>query len=442
MKITVIGAARSGLAAARLAASQGESVFVTDAKAPEHLSGAITTLDELGIPYEAGGHTDKALKCDLAIVSPGVPPSNPLRMQLEAQGTPVIGEMEYASRFLSNRIVAITGTNGKTTTTALTAHVLNGGGVPAIVAGNIGTPLSSVIGDVRPETVIVVEASSYQLDTTVTFRPYVSMILNITPDHLGYHGSYEQYVKSKWKIFANQVEGDVVVLNADDADAAAAHSQARCHTLFFSTRSEVEGAFVRGGEVVLRDSQHIEETLMPVRRLGLAGLHNTYNSLAAACASRAFQLRNEDIRDSLSSFSGVEHRLETVRVIENVKWVNDSKATNVNAAWFALSSFDRPIVWIAGGRGDNNDYSSLDELVETNVKAIVCIGEEADAIFNRWCTKIRCTRAVNMDDAVHQAAELAHDHDIVLLSPACKSFDMFTSFEERGQVFKELVNGL
>ena len=442
MKLTIIGAARSGLAAARLAASQGESVFVTDAKSAEQLTTAIATLDELDIPYEADGHTDRALKCDLAIVSPGVPPTNPLRQQLSAIGIPVIGEMEYASRFLTNRIVAITGTNGKTTTTALTAHVLNAGGVPAVVAGNIGVPLSSVVGDLRTEDVVVVEASSYQLDTIRDFHPYVSAILNISPDHLGYHGTYEQYVHAKWKIFMNQVDSDVVVLNADDADAAAAHPHVRCSTAFFSTRSEVEGAFVRGGEIVLRDSQHIEEILMPVRRLGLAGLHNTYNSLAAACASRAFQLRNEDIRDSLSSFSGVEHRLETVRVIDQVKWVNDSKATNVNAAWFALSSFDRPIVWIAGGRGDNNDYSSLDELVETNVKAIVCIGEEADAIFNRWCTKIRCTKAVSMDDAVHQAADLAHDHDIVLLSPACKSFDMFTSFEERGQVYKEFVNAL
>ena len=181
---------------------------------------------------------------------------------------------------------------------------------------------------------------------------------------------------------------------------------------------------------------------MPVRRLGLAGLHNTYNSLASACASRAFQLRNEDIRDSLSSFSGVEHRLETVREIGFVKWVNDSKATNVNAAWFALSSFDRPIVWIAGGRGDSNDYELLDELVETNVKEIICIGEDADTIFNRWCTTKRCIKVATMEEAVEEAASYANDHDVVLLSPACKSFDMYASFEERGRVFKDLVGDL
>jgi UDP-N-acetylmuramoylalanine--D-glutamate ligase len=439
MKITVIGAARSGIAAARLAASQGASVFVTDAQPAAMLTDAIAQLMEVGAAYEAGGHTDTALDADLVVVSPGVPPTNPLRQEFTKRGIHVISELEYASRHLTNRMVAVTGTNGKTTTTALITHVLNGGGLHAVSAGNIGRPLSAFVGEVDPDTVIVVEASSYQLDTIDRFRPYVSCILNISPDHLGYHGSYEQYVESKWKIFRNQVDSDVVVLNADDADAANAHPFVRCTTAFFSTRQEVEGAFVRGGEIVLRSSQHKEETLMPTRRLGLAGLHNTYNSLAAACASRAFQLRNEDIRDSLSSFSGVEHRLETVPTTDGIKWVNDSKATNVNAAWFALSSFDRPIIWIAGGRADLNDYSVLEELVQTNVKAIVCIGEEADAIFNRWCTSKRCVKAATMAEAVNQAADLAHELDIVLLSPACKSFDMFNSFEERGQVFKELV---
>lgn len=442
MKITVVGAARSGLAAAYLAQRDGDSVFVTDAKAAESASAIITELNDHGIAHEFGGHADAALQCEMMIVSPGVPPTNPLRVEAVKRGIPVIGELEFASRHLRNPIVAVTGTNGKTTVTALTAYVLNQGGVQAVAAGNIGTPLSALVGTISEQTVIVAECSSYQLDTITSFRPRVSVITNITPDHLSYHGTFQQYVHAKWKIFEHQRENDIVLLNADDEHVASAHPHVRCTTAFFSAQREVEGAFVRGGEVVLRTQQHKEEILMPSRRLGLPGLHNLYNSMASALAARAFEVRNENIRDSLSSFSGVEHRLETVKMVGDVRWVNDSKATNINAAWYALTSYDRPIVWIAGGRGDNNDYSALDDVVATNVKAIVCIGEDADAIFNHWCTAKRCVKSLTLEDAVHKAAELAEDHDVVLFSPACKSFDMFANFEERGQRFKEAVQGL
>jgi UDP-N-acetylmuramoylalanine--D-glutamate ligase len=441
MRVTILGAGRSGLAAALLAQRNGEHVFVTDASPMEKLAASASTLDQHHIPAEYGGHTDRALQADLLITSPGVPASSPLRQAALAAGIPVIGELEYASRYVENRMVAITGTNGKTTTTALTTHVLVGGGLKAVSCGNIGTPLSSLVGSLEPSTVVVIEASSFQLDTTVDFHPNVSVILNITPDHIGYHGSFESYQQSKWKIFARQRENDLVVLNADDEHVMAATSAIGCTTAFFSTQREVEGAFVRGGEVVFRSSNK-EEPLMPVRRLGLPGLHNTYNSMASALASRAFEVSNSSIRDSLSSFAGVEHRLESVRTLSGVKWVNDSKATNINAAWYALASFDHPIVWIAGGRADENDYSLLDELVDTNVRAIVCIGEQADAIFNRWCTSHRCVKAHTMLDAVHIAADLAESSEIVLLSPACKSFDMFSSYEERGKAFKDAVLGL
>jgi UDP-N-acetylmuramoylalanine--D-glutamate ligase len=442
MKITVVGAARSGLAAAYLAQRDGDHVFVTDAKPVEQAGAIITDLTERGIAHEFGGHTDTALACDLVIVSPGVPPTNPLRVEAAKRGIPVIGELEFASRHLRNPMVAITGTNGKTTTTALTTYVLNGGGVAAVSAGNIGTPLSAMVGTVPESTVIVVECSSYQLDTITSFRPRVSAIMNITPDHLSYHGTFQQYVQSKWKIFEHQREDDVVLLNADDEHVVSAHPHVRCTTALFSIREEVDGAFVRGGDVVFRSQQHIEEILMPSRKLGLPGLHNMYNSMASALAARAFEVRNENIRDSLSSFSGVEHRLENVRTIGDVRWVNDSKATNINAAWYALTSYDRPIVWIAGGRGDNNDYAALDDVVATNVKAIVCIGEDADAIFNHWCTSKRCVKALTLDEAVHIAADLAEDHDVVLFSPACKSFDMFANFEERGAQYKGSVHSL
>jgi UDP-N-acetylmuramoylalanine--D-glutamate ligase len=442
MRVTVIGAAKSGIAAAELAQRQGHSVFVSDAKPEEASASAIAHLRERGIDHEFSGHTDAALRSDLIILSPGVPPSNPLRQEAERLGIEVIGELEFASRFLNNPIVAITGTNGKTTTTALTAHVLQGCGKKAVTAGNIGTPLSSLVGSVSDDTIIVTECSSYQLDTTTTFRPYVSMILNITPDHLSYHGTFSQYVNSKWKIVRHQNEDDIVILNADDANAANAASVARGMVRFFSVEHDVEGAFIRGGEIILRDKQHSEETLMSLRRLGLPGVHNAANSMAATLAARAFEVRNEDIRDSLMSFNGVEHRLENTRIVKGVRFVNDSKATNVNATWYALSSYDRPIVWIAGGRGDNNDYASLNDLVADNVKAIVCIGEEADAIFNHWCTTKRCVKADSLEDAVRAAMDISHNDDVVLFSPACKSFDMFANFEERGRAFKQAVQQL
>ncbi|MCX6140412.1 MAG: UDP-N-acetylmuramoyl-L-alanine--D-glutamate ligase [Candidatus Kapabacteria bacterium] len=442
MRVTILGAAKSGLAAAELARRNGETVFVSDAKPLDKAADAVAFLEARDIPAEFGAHTDLATKADLIVVSPGVPPTNPVRLEAARLGIEVIGELEYASRLIINPIVAITGTNGKTTTTVLTAHILNEAGKPAVVAGNIGTPLSSLVGTVDPTTIIVAECSSYQLDTTSTFRPHVSMLLNITPDHLSYHGSFQQYVDAKWKIAEYQQSNDVVVLNADDAHVANAPSVLRGMVRFFSLLKEVDGAFVRGGEIILRDQQHNEEILMSLRRLGLPGAHNVANSMASALAARAFEVRNENIRDSLASFNGVEHRLENVRVYKNVRYVNDSKATNINAAWFALSSYDHPIVWIAGGRGDNNDYTTLDDLISENVKAIVCMGEDADAIFNHWCTTKRCVKVLTMEEAVHAAADLARAEDVVLFSPACKSFDMFANFEERGRVFKASVNAL
>ncbi len=441
-RVTVLGAGKSGVAAAILAANNGASVLVSESRQRSDCTDAAHALEQHSIRCEFGGHTDATLDADILIVSPGIPPHHPVRQAASKAGIPVIGELEFAFQHIPNKIIAVTGTNGKTTTTALITHILNNGSVSAVACGNIGTPLSALVPTLEPSRVVVVEASSYQLDTTITFQPDVSVILNITPDHLAYHGDFYTYQQSKWKIFARQVDRNLVILNADDDAVIAATSAVRCSTAFFSARKEVEGAFVRGGDVILRDSSNKEEFLMPVRQLGLPGLHNTYNSMASTLAARAFEVSDASIRESLQSFSGVEHRLERVRTHKNITWINDSKATNVNAAWFALASFDHPIVWIAGGRAENNDYSLLDELVATNVHSIVCIGEQANLIFNRWCTSHRCVKVHTMLEAVQAAAELAEPHDIVLLSPACKSFDMFSSFEERGTVFKEAVLSL
>ncbi|MCC6332004.1 MAG: UDP-N-acetylmuramoyl-L-alanine--D-glutamate ligase [Ignavibacteria bacterium] len=440
--ITVLGAGKSGLAAAELASQQGNRVFVSESRTEQQCADIKVRLDQLGVESEFGGHTNRALQASTLILSPGIPPTHPIRVEARNRNIEVIGELEYASRFISNKIIAVTGTNGKTTTTALTGYILNNAGTSAVTCGNIGTPLSSLISTLSPDTVVVAEVSSYQLDSIADFHPFISIILNITPDHIGYHGRFQDYVKCKWKIFSRQGGSDIVVLNADDEHTASAASAVRCTTAFFSTQREVKGAFVRGDEVVFRSSSNKEEVLMPTHRLGLPGLHNTYNSMASALASRAFEVSNEAIRESLESFSGVEHRLERVRIYNHITYINDSKATNVNAAWFALASFDRPIVWIAGGRADDNDYSLLDELVATNVKAIVCIGEQADVVFNHWCTTRRCVKAHTLTEAVQAATELAEQHDIVLLSPACKSFDMFSNYEERGRMFKQAVQDL
>ncbi len=444
MNITVIGAGKSGTAAAILAKKQGNNVFVSEAKKSEDFQEIIEKFDELNIEYEFGGNTDKALlNAELVITSPGVLPSTPVIREAEKKNLEIISELEYAYRFIDNPIIAITGTNGKTTTTALTAHIFNHSGMKAITAGNIGTPLSDLVGKIDPDTVLIVEVSSFQLDKIKTFRPDIAIILNITPDHLYYHGTFESYQQSKWKIFSNQIEKDLLILNRDDAATMGGMPHTRGKIAYFSMNDSPVGIFKKGNEMIVRyPSEQNEEVIMLFDELSLPGIHNAYNSMAAALAARAFEIRNEDIRDSLMCFKGVEHRLEFVRTVAGVDYINDSKATNINATWYALASYNRPLIWIAGGRGDNNDYSELDNLVKENVKAIICIGEEADAIFKHYCTKLRCVKAGNLDDAVNKAADLAVKGDLVLFSPACKSFDMFMNFEHRGDVFKEIVNNL
>ena len=444
MKYTIVGAAKSGLAAAQLAKKQGDQVFVTESKKKEESADAFKTLEEAGIESEFGGHSDKALQnTECVITSPGVYPNNEVLKAASERNIPIISELEFASRFLKNPIISITGTNGKTTTTALTEFILKEAGKKTVAAGNIGTPLSSLVGNISDDTIIVAETSSYQLDRIVTFKPKVAMILNITPDHLAYHGTMENYSQAKWKTFLNQSGEDLLILNADDAATPAAIQLAKSTIAQFSMKPLQQGIYVDGDRIVLRyPDPNKEETLMSLQELRLPGTHNAYNSMAAALAARAFEVRNENIRDSLMKFTGVEHRLEHVRTINGVEFINDSKATNINATWYGLSSFSKPIVWIAGGRGDSNDYAELDKLVAEKVHTIIAIGEDADKIFNHFCTSKRVVKAHTMEEAVERALENAKSGDIALLSPACKSFDMFMNYEHRGEVFKEAVNNL
>ncbi len=444
MKISIIGAGRSGLAAAKLAHSKGIDVFLSESKSKEHYADAAKELEALGIEHEFGQNThSKILDADRIVLSPGVPPTVDFIIEAEKSGMDIISELEFAWEFTNHKIIAITGTNGKTTTTALTGHIFNVAGVDVHVCGNIGTPLSSAIPNLKEDSVIVLELSSYQLDRTKKFRPDVAVILNLTPDHLSYHGSLENYRNAKYKITANQTKEDYLIINGDDDALIASDIKTNANLLFFSVSPLNRGIYTEADTIKYKISQqHETEELMAVEKLSLPGIHNTYNSMAAALAARVLEIRNENIRDSLMGFQGVEHRLEFVRSFMGVDYINDTKATNINATWYALSSYDKPIVWIAGGRGDNNDYSQLDSLVDKNVKSIVAIGEEADAIFNHFCLKTKVDRASSLEEAVKIASEIADYGEIVLFTPACKSFDMFANFEHRGQVFKYAVNSL
>lgn len=442
MNITIVGAAKSGFSAAKLAKKQGHNVFLTESKSSESYKETIVKLDELGVGYEFGRNSDYGLNhCDLIVISPGVPPTAEILLKAEALRIPIISEVEYAFRFLKNPIIGITGTNGKTTTTTLTAFILNESGRKAVTAGNIGTPLCDLVGEIEDDTIIVAELSSFQLDRCVDFRPQVAMILNITPDHLYYHGTMEKYSQAKYKIFMQQFENNLLILNGEDSAIIQAASQARSDKAYFSMKPVSRGIYVEDGIIKIKMQQNTED-LMLVSELSLPGIHNVHNSMAAALAARAFEVRNENIRDCLMKFQGVEHRLEFVRALDEVDYVNDSKATNINATWFALTSYSRPLIWIAGGRGDSNNYAELDDIVEKNVRAIISIGEEKDAIFDHFCLTKRCIKAESLDHAVELARSEAEAGDIVLFTPACKSFDMFMNYEHRGEVYKEIVNKL
>lgn len=442
MKVTIVGAGKSGIAAAKLAKKLNYQVSLSESKASSDFENEIEILKSLNIKYEFGGHSSKFLKSsDLVVTSPGVPPKNLIIKEAEHKGIPIISELEFGWRHLKNKSIAITGTNGKTTTTSLIAFILNNSGKKAIACGNIGTPISDLYGNIDDDTILVIEASSYQLDRIVNFSPDVSLILNITPDHLAYHSTYENYILAKWKISSMQNEKNLLILNKDDETILKNILPSKAKIQFFSYSQVDWGIYVKGEHLYFK-SANKEELLMNISEISIPGVHNVYNSMAAALASRAFEIRNEDIRDSLMKFQGVEHRLEYVRTLNSVDFINDSKATNINAAWYALSSYNSPLIWIAGGRADSNDYSLLEDIVLKNVKCIVTIGEESNNIFNHFCHKIRCIKEDNLESAVKSAFEQSSEGDKIIFTPACKSFDMFLNYEHRGEVFKQIVNSL
>jgi len=442
-KVLVVGLGKSGLAAALFLRHRGAQVTVSDARSAEALAKDIPALLEEGIMVETGGHGLLTFRRqDLIVVSPGVPLNTPELAQVRSFGLPVIGELELAARFLKGKILAITGSNGKTTTTALVGEILEKAGIPTLVGGNIGVPVVSLIEATTDETWSVLEISSFQLESTVEFHPSIAVILNITPDHLDRHGTFENYALAKERIFAAQDANDSVVLNADNARSAQAAVRSPARVYSFSVEHPVEcGAWLEQGYLIYRHSEdEPAEAVMPLSGIPLKGTHNVENVLAAVCAARLAGAPVDAIRKAIEDFRAVEHRLEYVATINGVEYYNDSKATNVDATAKAIAAFNSGIHLILGGKDKGSDYTQLAQLLRQRVRAIYTIGTAAAKIESQLRGVVSIRTCETLDVAVNAAANAARPGDVVVLAPACSSFDQFENYEQRGKVFKQLVS--
>ncbi len=442
-KLVVLGAQESGVGAARLARKHGYDVFVSDA-------GAIKAKyrDELvarGIDFEEGGHTAaRVLGAEEIVKSPGIPDTASLVVAAQERGIPVISEIEFAYRYCSGTIVAITGSNGKTTTTLLTHHILQKAGLDVAVGGNVGNSFAALVAD-GDSAYYVLELSSFQLDGIRSFRPHIAVLLNITPDHLDrYEYQMEKYVASKFRIAMNQTSADHFIVCDDDPEITARlrnHPVAARSWPFSIKHSVPQGAHLDNDRIHITTDQTTFD--MSIIELALQGKHNVYNSMAAGIAARVLEIRKDIVRESLSDFQNVEHRLEHVAMVHGIEFINDSKATNVNSTWYALESMDKPVVWVVGGVDKGNDYNTLRDLVKQKVKAIVCLGTDNAKIHKAFAGLVpTIVDTASAEQAVRTGYELAEQGDVVLLSPACASFDLFENYEERGRKFKAAVKSL
>ena len=442
-RIVVLGGAESGVGAAVLAKVKGHDVFLSDkGKIKEEY---IETLKKWDIPYEEGRHTEELiLSADEVVKSPGIPGTVPMVQKLRSMGTHIVSEIEFASRYDPAKKICITGSNGKTTTTSLIYYLLQNAGLNVGLGGNIGKSYAYQVATEHFDY-YVLEISSFQLDDVYDFKPDIAIITNITPDHLDrYDHKMENYVAAKFNITKNLTRDDCFIFDSDD-DITIGHLDniiLRCKMLPFSQEKEVEqGAFLRDDKIVLRYEE--EETDLYLQELALGGKHNIYNSMAAALAAKASGIDNEVIRSSLATFQPIEHRLEPVLSIKDVLYINDSKATNIDSAWYALECQKRPVVWIVGGTDKGNDYSILNDLVREKVKAIVCMGVDNAKIHAAFGPMGKpMSDAGSAEEAVKQAAAFAEPGDVVLLSPCCASFDLFKNYEDRGAQFKAAVRAL
>jgi UDP-N-acetylmuramoylalanine--D-glutamate ligase len=441
--VLVVGLGKSGVASALFLKSRGARVTVSDSKPEAELRDQILLLLEQGITVETGGHGERTFRGqDLIVVSPGVPFDAPQLVSARNLGEPVIGEIELAAQFLAGQIVAITGANGKTTTTALAGEIIAAGDFPTLVGGNIGTPAISFVDQSGPATWIVLEVSSFQLETIVEFRPRIAVILNITPDHLDRHKTFDNYVNAKARIFENQCPADFTVLNADDPTTVGLSERTRAQLFWFSRKKEIaKGAFVRGANIYFCDGNS-EREIIPLAEISLQGAHNLENVLAGVSIGMLAGCQPDQVRKAVRNFKAVEHRLEFVARVAGVDYYNDSKATNVDATIKALESFPANVHLILGGKDKGSDYTVLHDLLRQRVKRVYTIGAAAAKIESQIQGTAEIDPAETLEDAVRRASESAVAGDVVLLAPACASFDQFQSYEHRGRVFKELVHSL
>ena len=442
-RLVVLGGAESGVGAAVLAKVKGFDVFLSDKG--QIKDSYIETLKKWDIPFEQGQHTEELiLNADEVVKSPGIPGTVPMVQKVKENGIPVISEIEFASRYDSAKKICITGSNGKTTTTSLIYYLLKNAGLNVGLGGNIGQSYAYQVATEHFDY-YVLEISSFQLDDIRDFRPDIAIITNITPDHLDrYDHKMENYVNAKFNITRNLREDDCFIFDSDDEITVGHLSKIvlRCKMLPFSQEKELEqGAFIRENKMIVRVDE--EETDVFLESLALGGKHNVYNSMAAALAAKATGIESDIIRNSLATFKPIEHRLEPVLSIKDVLYINDSKATNVDSAWYALECQKRPVVWILGGTDKGNDYSVLNDLVKEKVKGIVCLGVDNRKIHEAFGGMVsRMEDALSAREAVQKAAAMADAGDVVLLSPCCASFDLFKNYEDRGEQFKAAVRNL
>ncbi len=441
-RVLVVGLARTGVATALFCAARGAHVTATDARPENEIGDVLAPLRSAGVKLELGGHRENTfLAQDLIVPSPGVPADAPLLQAARAKGVTIWSEVELADRFLSGRLIGITGSNGKTTTTSLIEHILRNAGLPTILAGNIGTPLIARVEQTSNDTITVVELSSFQLELIEVFRPNISVFLNLTADHLDRHHTMEAYGRAKARIFENQTESDSAVLNADDP-ATTPLAPAKPQVYWFSRKQRVaQGAFVRENEIFFRHDGE-EEVVLNLRDIPLAGAHNVENVLAAVAATRLAGAESAAIARGVRSFAGVEHRLEFVAEIAGVRYYNDSKATNVDATLKALEAFPGRILIILGGKDKGSDYTLLQKPLRERAILALLIGAAAEKIEKQITGSVAIERAGTIERAVEIASHAARPGDVVLLAPACASFDQFQNFEHRGRVFKDLVHNL
>jgi UDP-N-acetylmuramoylalanine--D-glutamate ligase len=444
-RVLVVGLGRSGRAAALFLRHRGAQVTVSDVRSAKALEKEIPMLLEAGIAVEAGGHGLLTFRRqDLLVLSPGVPLDTPEVRQVRGFGQTILGEVELASRFLKGKTIAITGSNGKTTTTTLCGEILKASGVPTLVGGNIGVPVVELADASTEDGWNVLEISSFQLETTDTFRPKIAVLLNITPDHLDRHGSFDNYRAAKERIFVNQTADDFLVLNADDEVAVGAAARARSNVFWFSRTKVVrQGAFVHQGVVMFRPSERAAaEPVLPVSAIPLQGDHNLENVLAAVTVARLAGVGAPVIEETVRGFRAVEHRLEFVAEIHGVRFYNDSKATNVDAAAKAIAAFAGGVHLILGGKDKDSDYRTLVPLLKERVRAVYTIGAAAEKIASHLEDAVPIRRAGTLAKALEMASGAARPGETVLLAPACASFDQFLNYEERGEQFKQAVQAL